>query len=154
MKNKIVLFFTLLLAGCCTKKLCTGRDHAVITVVFENYSGSDLSNIYLKEYDRISGLQLDSVSGKDYGVFLKPNTLQLKFASGLVDSFSDNKRFYVISPLNENDTISDISYQVSNHAINCNHCPGENDIVHDVTNFSVLCKGRRYQDGDTIFLYK
>jgi hypothetical protein len=151
---KITLLFRLLIgtiivlqiSACCGKVFCDGRNSEQIVIVLNNVPDSDLFVINMKEYDKSTGTLLDSFSKNDYYIFPTYNTARLIFTSNQADSFSNNKRFFVLNLRTQNDTISNINYQTNSYTINCNHCPGDNEIITNISNFNFTCNGKTYTD--------
>ncbi|MBS1626207.1 MAG: hypothetical protein JST83_19455 [Bacteroidetes bacterium] len=157
MKTKMsftILFALSLISSCCTKKACSGSFFKQISIVFKGYSAAELNTIRITAY----------MKGTDSIVWPTPTlpyyTLQdssINFGREYVagkDSFYLDQRYFIISAPGRSDTIHNISYQYSHHTVNCNQCPGDNQPVTDVVNFSYQYNDLTHHEGDTVFIVK
>lgn len=144
----LILYIIFSLASCCTKMGCLGAYYKEIIIVFR---GASLNSL-IKEYDKNSGQLLNSYSISELSAPLNDSIAKIGFQFTHMDSFYLNQRFFVINSPLETDTISNINYQSTHHTIICNRCPGDNQQITDIVNFSYTFKGHTYSDKDTIFI--
>ncbi|MBS1596434.1 MAG: hypothetical protein JST90_19135 [Bacteroidetes bacterium] len=149
-----IITLAVILFSCCTKKFCTGEYYKDIRIAFQGYSGTELEQITITEYDKASGQAIGPARVSHIGVQSgSPLLLGNAYTYGR-DSFYLDQRYFIISRPNGSDTIKDISYQTVHHTINCNNCFGQRDMITDISNFSYTCRGRVYHESDTLLFVK
>lgn len=143
-----------LISSCCTKKKCLGNIYKEVTIVYKGYSGAELRAIRVSEYDK----QTDSLVWPNkisYTTLIEDSILRLgQEYVAHPDSFYLDQRYFAIILPGHTDTIKNISYRHSHHTMNCNHCPGDNQLLTDVLNFSYEYNGVTHHEGDTVFVVK
>ena len=151
MKRMSIIIICGLLAfnftSCCTKVGCLGAYYKEIIIVLRGVG----FHSSVEEYD------------KNSGQLVLPNRVNMNFLQYNVirigdnyaphpDSFFLNQRYFIIHTPSETDTIENINYQSNHHTVNCNHCPGDHQLVTDIANFSFTFRGHSYTEKDTIFI--
>ncbi|WP_109830064.1 hypothetical protein [Reichenbachiella versicolor] len=115
----------------CTERACFSKDNPVITLAFEITSSQQLNS---EDFDSITVVQLkldntplDSIETSFVPIEFGSSTLQLKIGeeySNFRFPFSESKLLIKNIDLQQNDTISNISYNAIETEEVCNVCSG------------------------------
>jgi hypothetical protein len=132
----------LFLAGCCTKKKCSGQD-PFIAITLTSFTIDELLQTTLDTYEVGSNSLVGSCSAC---VSVKNNEGLITIGSP--DSNKEMREFYfVIKNPARTDTIYDINYELFNQVIKCNSCflfISQKEKIKSYGNFSFCHKGTQY----------
>lgn len=148
-----ILFFTVVLNSCCTKKDCDAEYHPEIVINFEDFTTSNLVNLAIYLTDKSNNAIKDSVISNYYSNTVRINNRLLSNGESEIKNYN-----YIIKTIiGTTDTITNISYEAYSYKINCNKCflvINDKEIVNDYKDFSYQHKGKKYFRGDILTIQK